>query len=100
MDNTSIIEEEMLILNREFDPIPDEDETILAYSINAFDIKKFVRRSLQRALSKQRDGVIKDCEVLLDKRIKQLRERFKCSACDGAKTQHTQCCQALSEIIK
>ena len=31
--------------------------------------------------------------------VKKIKNRFKCGACDGAKCEHTQCCQALSSSI-
>lgn len=40
--------------------------------------------------------------ILVEKaeEVEKLKERFKCAACDGAKCEHTQCCQALAEIKK
>ena len=31
--------------------------------------------------------------------IEKLRKRFRCAACDGAKCEHTQGCQILSNIL-
>jgi len=35
----------------------------------------------------------------IQEKIRELKTRFKCAACDGAKCEHTQCCVAL-EIVK
>jgi len=33
-------------------------------------------------------------------RIDLIKKRFRCAACDGAKCEHTQGCQALKELLK
>lgn len=33
-------------------------------------------------------------------KIELIKKRFRCAACDGAKCEHTQGCQALKELLK
>lgn len=39
-------------------------------------------------------------EITKGDEIKKIKNRFRCGACDGAKCEHTQGCQALEKVLE
>lgn len=42
---------------------------------------------------------LEDQKQSLCEEIEKLKDRFHCGACDGARCEHTQCCQALDTVL-
>ena len=51
-----------------------------------------IKDFLKAKLEEQREDI--------KKKIEDIKERFRCSACDGAKCHHTLGCEALKEVLK
>jgi len=59
---------------------------------NASKIIEFDSKDLRDALESQKKETLE--------KIEEIRKRFRCAACDGAKCEHTLGCQALTELEK
>ena len=70
-----------------------------------------IKSFLKSKLKEQREISKRTCEDLIELtvrkqreelrgKIEKIKERFRCSACDGAKCHHTLGCEALKEVLK
>ena len=75
------------------------------------EIKSFIRQLLAQQhekLSKEmanailmaKEGWIEEGRREIIEEIEKMKEKVRCAACDGAKCEHTQRCQSLSQLLK